>query len=136
MTNRTMPSVRPLPMISVADVEASSRWYQQVLGARSGHGGAEYEQLVVDGALVLQLHHAHTGHHHGTYGDPDLPFGNGIAVWFEAEDFDAAVKRAETAGARVQTDTHLNPNSGRREFWLRDPDDYLVVLSEPFDPPS
>lgn len=131
-----MPSVRPLPMISVADVEASSRWYQQVLGATSGHGGAEYEQLVVDGALVLQLHHAHTGHHHGTIGDPDAPIGNGVAVWFEAVEFETAVERARAAQARVQTDVHVNPNSGHREIWLRDLDGYLVVLSEPFDPPS
>ena len=30
-------------MIAVRDVEASSRWYQRLLGLRSDHGGAEYE---------------------------------------------------------------------------------------------
>jgi hypothetical protein len=35
----------------VRDVEASSRFYQQALDAKSGHGGKEHEQLERDGAL-------------------------------------------------------------------------------------
>jgi len=31
------------PLICVHDVEASSRWYQRLLGCESGHGGVEYE---------------------------------------------------------------------------------------------
>ena len=33
-------------MIAVRDVEASSRWYQQLLGLRSDHGGPNYERLL------------------------------------------------------------------------------------------
>jgi catechol 2,3-dioxygenase-like lactoylglutathione lyase family enzyme len=125
-------TVRAQPMLTASDVEASSRWYQHLLGATSGHGGAEYEQLLVDGALVLQLHHLETGHHHGTIGDPSLPLGNGVAVWFEIDDFDAAAARAHAGNVRIQTDVHVNPNAGHRELWLRDPDGYLVVLAEPY----
>ena len=46
----------PHPLIAVADVPASSRFYEQILGASSGHGGDEYEQVIVEGELVLQLH--------------------------------------------------------------------------------
>jgi catechol-2,3-dioxygenase len=53
MTDESAQTVRPQPMIAVADVEEASRWYQQVLGAASGHGGPEYEQLLVGGQLVL-----------------------------------------------------------------------------------
>jgi catechol 2,3-dioxygenase-like lactoylglutathione lyase family enzyme len=119
-------------MISVADVEASSRWYQQVLGAASGHGGPEYEQLLVDGCLVMQLHRLEVEHHHGTIGDPGKPVGNGVALWFEAADFDAAVGRIRAAGARIETDVHINPNASHREIWIRDPDGYLVVFAEPY----
>jgi catechol 2,3-dioxygenase-like lactoylglutathione lyase family enzyme len=42
-------------MIAVADVQQASRWYQQVLGATSGHGGPEYEQLMVGGELDAQI---------------------------------------------------------------------------------
>jgi catechol 2,3-dioxygenase-like lactoylglutathione lyase family enzyme len=56
---------------------------------------------------------------------------HGVALWFEADDFDAAVQRCHAAGAHIETDVHLNPNAGHREIWLRDPDGYLVVLAEP-----
>jgi catechol 2,3-dioxygenase-like lactoylglutathione lyase family enzyme len=127
----TIPSVRPQPMIAVADVPASSRWYQRVLGAASGHGGAAYEQLVVDGQMIMQLHEHENGHHHGTIGDPSRPTGNGVALWFEMAAFDDAVGRVREAGATIVTDVHVNPNAGHREMWLRDPDGYLVVLAEP-----
>ena len=41
--------MRPQPLISVSDVEASSRWYQRLLGCESAHGGPEYERLVAPG---------------------------------------------------------------------------------------
>jgi catechol 2,3-dioxygenase-like lactoylglutathione lyase family enzyme len=43
-------------LLVVTDVEASSRWYQRLPGCRSAHGGPEYERLMSDGELVLQLH--------------------------------------------------------------------------------
>ncbi len=121
-------------MIAVADVEKSSRWYQQILGARSGHGGPEYEQLIVDGQLIMQLHRTEIGHHHGAIADPGQSLGNGAILWFEAADFDAAVSRIRAGGAEVVTDVHVNPNAGHREIWIRDPDGYLVVLAEPYEP--
>ena len=119
-------------MIAVSDVPATSRWYQLVLGASSGHGGDEYEQLVVAGVLVLQLHRLEVEHHHGTIGDRDLPPGNGVALWFEVDEFDDAVARVRAGEVSIQTDVHVNPNAGHREIWLRDPDGYLVVLAEPY----
>ena len=61
--------MRPQPLIAVADVEESSRWYQRLLGCQSAHGGPEYERLVSGGQLVLQLHHWEEEHHHGPIGD-------------------------------------------------------------------
>ena len=75
--------VKPQPLLSVRDVPRASRWYQEVLAAQSGHGGDEYERLVVDDELVLQLHALDEDHHHGPLADPGRPFGNGVAVWFE-----------------------------------------------------
>jgi hypothetical protein len=85
----------------------------------------------VDGVLVLQLHALEVGHHHGTIGDPSLPRGNGVAVWFEVDDFDGVVDRGRAAGAEVVADVHVNPNAGHRELWIRDLDGYLVVIAEP-----
>jgi catechol 2,3-dioxygenase-like lactoylglutathione lyase family enzyme len=118
-------------MIAVSDVEASSRWYQSVLGASSGHGGDEYEQLVADGEIVLQLHHLGEPHHHDAIGDRTAPLGNGVALWFEVDDFDGAVARIHEAGATIETEPHENPNARQMEIWLRDPDGYRVVVAGP-----
>jgi catechol 2,3-dioxygenase-like lactoylglutathione lyase family enzyme len=124
----------PIPLISVADVPAASRFYQQILGAASGHGGDEYEQVIVDGQLVMQLHALTVDHHHGPLGDPSLPLGNGLALWFTTEQFEAAVERVRASGAEIVMDVNRNPNSGCHEIWLRDLDGYLVVLAETFAP--
>ncbi|HEX4998937.1 MAG TPA: VOC family protein, partial [Terriglobia bacterium] len=87
--------MRPQPLVVVTDVEASSRWYQRLLGCHSDHGGPEYERLVYQGELVLQLHSFEVDHDHGRIGDPDdRPYGNGVLLWFEIDDFDAAARRA------------------------------------------
>ncbi|MGC4937822.1 VOC family protein [Kribbella sp. DT2] len=120
-------SVRPQPLLAVRDVEKSSAWYCGVLGGVSAHGGPEYERITVDDQLVLQLHKLEVGHHHGNIGDPELPLGNGVAVWFEVDDLDGLAGRV--AAGDVQTAVHENPNAGHRELWVRDPDNYLVVFA-------
>jgi len=129
--------MRPLPLIAVTDVEASSRWYQHLLGCQSEHGGSEYERLVTNGVLILQLHSFKVEHHHGRIGDPDdKPYGNGVLLWFELDDFDAAVARAESQKAKIVMPRHRNPPDGNGgpnhwEVWLRDPDGYTFVLASP-----
>ena len=100
-----------------------------LLDCESAHAGPEYERLVADGALVLQLHN---------WGDPDLrPYGNGVLLWFEVDDFDAAVQRAGELGVEVVLGSHRNPPEGEpggpahREVWVRDLDGYTVVLASP-----
>jgi catechol 2,3-dioxygenase-like lactoylglutathione lyase family enzyme len=134
----TVWCVRPQPLISSTDVEASSRWYQQLLGASSEHGGPNYERLTIGGQLILQLHHFDVEHDHGKIGDiDDRPYGNGVLLWFETDDFDAAVQRATDMGVEVVLPPHRNPPTGEpggpahREIWLRDLDGYQVVLSSP-----
>lgn len=121
--------MRPRPMISVTDVEASSRWYCAVLGLRSGHGGDEYEMLLDDDELVLQLHHWDADEH-PHLGDPADPSrGNGSVLWFATDSFDAAVARARSAEATIIEGPLDNPLAHHREVWLRDPDGYVVVVS-------
>jgi catechol 2,3-dioxygenase-like lactoylglutathione lyase family enzyme len=131
--------VRPQPLICATDVEASSRWYQQLIGCRSDHGGPNYERLVDrDGRLIMQLHHFDIEHDHGAIGDPDdRPYGNGTLFWFEVDDFDAAVARSVEMNVDVVMPPHRNPPEGEpggpahREIWLHDPDGYTVVLASP-----
>lgn len=129
--------MRPQPLIAVADVEATSRWYQHLLGCESNHGGPDYERLMWNGQLILQLHHWRVEHHHGPIGDPgDRPYGNGVLLWFETDDFEGAVARATELRAEIVMPPHRNPPSGdggpdHRECWLRDPNGYTVVLASP-----
>jgi predicted enzyme related to lactoylglutathione lyase len=118
------------PLICVHDVEASSLWYQQLLGCHSGHGGREYERLDANGRLVLQLHRWDVEHHHGPLGDPTVTHGNGVLLWFELDDFDAAVARARELSADIFKDAQLSEN-GNWECWLHDPDGYTIVLTSP-----
>jgi catechol 2,3-dioxygenase-like lactoylglutathione lyase family enzyme len=120
-------------MVVVRDVAASRRFYLRVLGAESGHGGNEYEQIVRDGEIVLQIHDIEVEDHHGRLADPGQPLGNGILLWFEVADFDATVEAVRTSGAIVVRDVHTNPNALQQEIWVRDPDGYLVVLAGPSD---
>lgn len=129
---------RSQTMIAVRDVEASSRWYQHLLGLRSDHGGPHYERLLADGVLVLQLHQRETEHHHGLIGHPDREVGNGVLLWFgDVTDFDGAVARAQQLGAPVVRAPHRNPPEGQgngpghREIWLADPDGYTVAIASP-----
>ena len=123
--------VWPQPLIVVRDVPASSRFYAQILAAQSAHGGEEYEQIVSDGELILQLHHIDVDDHHGPLASSEVALGNGTLLWFEVSDFDAAVERVRRVDAPVERDVHVNPNAKQREIWLRDPDGYRVVLAGP-----
>ncbi len=71
--------MRPQPLIACRDVEASSRWYQRLLGCKSAHGGREYERLVDperrrtehgSEGIILQLHYWNIVHDHGPVGNP------------------------------------------------------------------
>ena len=135
---RPVGFVQPQTLLAVADVEASSSWYQQLLGLRSDHGGPVYERLLSNGVLVLQLHQWESEHDHGRIGDPRIQPGNGVLVWFgEVADFDAVVDRAAQLGAPIVLPPHRNPPEGQgngpghREIWIKDPDGYTVVIASP-----
>ncbi|MEP7206616.1 MAG: VOC family protein [Casimicrobiaceae bacterium] len=119
----------PQPLIAVEDVAATSLWYQRVLGLHGGHGGPEYEQLLSDGALVLQLHRW-DAHEHPHLGRSDIaPYGNGVLLWFHHPDIVFAYDRACAAGATIIEPIKVNPNARHREFWMRDPNGYTVVVA-------
>jgi catechol 2,3-dioxygenase-like lactoylglutathione lyase family enzyme len=129
--------MRPQPLLAVSDVEESSRWYQKVLGLKSDHGGRAYERLLANGVLVLQLHSFEVEHHHGRIGDrEDKPYGNGVLVWFEVDDFDAVMARVAKMNVDIVMPKHRNPPDGSGgpnhwECWMRDPDGYTVVVASP-----
>jgi catechol 2,3-dioxygenase-like lactoylglutathione lyase family enzyme len=123
--------MRAKPLIAVTDVEASSRWYQQLLGCKSDHGGKVYERLLHHGHLVLQLHSFESDHDHGPIGNrEDRPYGNGVLLWFEVDDFDAVMQRAHEMKVEITMPPHRN-DPDHWECWMRDPDGYRLVVASP-----
>ena len=121
--------MNPQPLICVANVETSSQWYQSTLGLESGHGGNEYERLLSNGHLVLQLHHW-DAHDHPFLGVPAAEtHGNGVAVWFQTDVFDQVLSRIQNSSAEILDGPFINANANHREVWLRDLDGYVVVVA-------
>ena len=121
----------PEPLIAVRDLESSCHWYQSVLGLRSSAAGVDDETLLCGERVVMRLRPWDT-RHHPHLGRPDVRArGNGMLLWFRTDDFDAAVLRVRQQAAQVLEGPGVDPNHGRREIWLRDPDGYVVVLAGP-----
>lgn len=126
--------VRPQPLIAVRNVRASSRWYRKLLAADSlpEHEHRDtYDRILCDGQLILQLH-AWDEENHPNLSNADAgPAGHGVLLWFEVNDFDAVVQRARSLNAVILQEPRVNPNSGQEEMWIRDPDQYVVVVAGP-----
>jgi catechol 2,3-dioxygenase-like lactoylglutathione lyase family enzyme len=122
------------PLIAVRDVRASIQWYKHLLRADAlpEHEHRDsYDRLFSDDRMILQLH-AWDEEDHPNLVNADLaPPGHGVLLWFEVDDFDAAVARARSMHAQVIQEPHVNPNAAHREIWLRDPDGYVVVIASP-----
>lgn len=129
--------MRLRPMLQVDDVAASSHWYQDVLGLRSGHGGDEFEMLFSGDDFLLQLHRL-DAHEHGISAvDAHGQRGVGVSLWFEVEDrttLDALVERADAAGAEIRERANWNPLAHHYEATLGDRDGYAVIIHSPFQP--
>lgn len=119
------------PMIAVRDVRMSAEFYEKLLGARSGHGGDEYEQLWVEDKLVLQLHDCRPDPNHGPLRDLGITPGNGIILWFAVSDFEAQLERVRIMNAQLDREPSMNPFARQMEIWLHDPDGYQVVIAGP-----
>jgi hypothetical protein len=121
----------PQVMIVLSDVEAGSMWFQSVLGLRSGHGGPDYEMLMDGEVMVAQLH-SWDAHEHPHFGDESNPSrGNGIALWFATDDFEALMARVESTKSAILDGPFYNPNGRQKEVWLSGPEGYLVVVAGP-----
>ncbi len=119
-------------IIGVADVASSLAWYQRLLGlARSPPAHDYFAQVVAaDGTILLCLH-AWQAHEHPTLASPEhAEPGNGLLLFFRVDDFDQALARARDLVPELEEPPGTSPNTGTREFALRDPDGYYVMLSE------
>jgi hypothetical protein len=118
------------PIIAVKDVEFSSKWYQTVFDCKSLHGGKEFDVLITGHGEVLICLHKWGNHHHPTMINPGITPGNGLILYFRTENMNAVRKNVERMSAIVEEEIHLNENSLRKEFSIRDPDGYYLTITE------
>ncbi|MDP7143742.1 MAG: hypothetical protein QGI68_02105 [Pseudomonadales bacterium] len=115
-------------MLFVQDVESSSKWYQQLLEAKSGHGGSEYEMIVDDeGSLLFQLHHL-DGDEHNVNVTASTSRGDGVLTYVHVDDVNRIHERAKTMNANVLTNPNYIELAGHTEFIIRDPDGYSLAI--------
>ena len=122
---------RTWTIIGVADVAASCTWYQSLFGQPKSAPAHDYfgQILDTDGTVLLCLHEW-GAHEHPTLNSPDRAEpGNGLLLFFRVDDFDEAFARARSLVNRLEEEPQTNPATGTREFALRDPDGYYVMVS-------
>lgn len=121
-------------LIAVRNVRASSRWYAELLGADAlpDHEHRDfYDRILCSGRLVLQLHAWDEEDHPNLVNPEAAPPGHGVLIWFQVDDFDAAVQRARGLCGQIILAPHFNPAPRHMEIWIRDPDGYVVVIASP-----
>jgi catechol 2,3-dioxygenase-like lactoylglutathione lyase family enzyme len=122
---------RTWTIIGVADVGSSFRWYQSLFGQAETSPAHDYFGQIIDsdGTVLLCLHEW-GAHEHPTLTSPDRGTpGNGLILFFRVDDFDRVLSRARRLVAQLEEEPHVNPNTGTKEFSLRDPDGYYVMIS-------
>lgn len=118
------------PIIAVRDIPASSIWYQKLLGCHSMHGGNEFDILVSQGGEILMCLHRWGTDSHPTMIDQNTKAGNGLILYFRTPDLEKIRENAHLIGAKIEEEIHVNPNSTKKEFSVRDPDGYYLTITE------
>lgn len=117
-------------MIGVVDVPRSLAWYQSLLGLPVTLPQHDYFATIETDGTVLLCLHRWGDHEHPSLASPDhAEPGNGLLLFFRLDDFDQALARARALAIALEEEPHVNPKTGTREFALRDPDGYYVMLS-------
>lgn len=79
---------------------------------------------------MLLCLHRWGDHGHPTLADADRAEpGHGLLLFLRVDDFDEALARARALVDELEEEPSLSPATGTREFALRDPDGYYVMLS-------
>jgi hypothetical protein len=122
---------RTWTIIGVGDVPRSFKSYQSLLGLpQTAPADDDFGQIIDSDETVLLCLHKWGAHGHPSLLNPDQTQpGNGLLLFFRADDFDMALPGARALVTRLEEEPHVNPNTGTSEFSLRDPDGYYVTIS-------
>ncbi|NND05430.1 MAG: glyoxalase [Saprospiraceae bacterium] len=118
------------PIIAVKDVQASASWYNSVLGCKAMHGGDEFEILTSEQGEVMLCLHKWGAHDHPSMIKPHRTPGNGLILYFRTKHLQEIRENFRRLGGVVEEEIHLNPNSRKMEFSMRDLDGYFLTISD------
>ncbi|MFV8347987.1 VOC family protein [Flavobacterium sp. ZB4P13] len=116
-------------IIGVKDVSKSSKWYQELLGCKSNHGGDTFEILTDQNESAILCLHKWGEHEHPTLVNPNIEIGNGLILYLRVDDLNVVWEKAKKLNAILEIERHLNRNSGKEEFAIRDLDGYYLLIS-------
>jgi catechol 2,3-dioxygenase-like lactoylglutathione lyase family enzyme len=122
---------RTWTIIGVTDVPSSFKWYQSLFGQPQTPPGHSYWGQIrdSDGTVLLCLHQW-GAHEHPSLTSPHTSSpGNGLLLFFRVDDFGPTLQRARTLVPNLDEEPHVNPSTETKEFSLRDPDGYYVIIS-------
>lgn len=118
------------PIIAVKDVEASSKWYQALLDCKRAHGGeGRFAVLTDEDDSVLLCLHKWGEDSHPSMIDTSIKPGNGLILYFRVDNLAEIRENVEKLGTGIEEEIHLNPNSKKEEFSLRDLDGYYLTIT-------
>ncbi len=123
-----------IPELSVSDLEASKRFYVDVLGFK-----IEYERkedkftFLSRGEIQIMLEEING---HWSVGPLERPFGRGINFQLEVDDIDAVAKALGLAGVKPFKDLFESKYRNgdeiyhEKELLVQDPDGYLIRFQQ------
>lgn len=117
-------------IIAVGDIEKSSKWYQSVFSCKRTHGGSNFAVLEDENGEILICLHKWGEHTHPTMTNPNITSGNGLIIYYKTDKLDIIRKNLEKMSYPIEEEIHVNPNSTKKEFSLRDPDGYFLTVTE------
>lgn len=118
------------PIIAVKDLEESVSWYQTIFGCRRAHGGNEFAVMVSENDEVLICLHKWGAHEHPSMAEAKISPGNGLILYYKTVNINDIKQHVEKLGYPFAEAIHLNTNSNKMEFSLRDPDGYYLTITE------
>lgn len=118
------------PIIAVQDVNKSSAWYEAVFDCRRTHGGNEFAVLEDKNEAILICLHKWGEHEHPNMKNPDISIGNGLILYFKTDCLAEIYQVVKQMNYPVSEEMHLNANSMKKEFSLRDLDGYYLTITE------
>jgi len=83
-----------------------------------------------EGGEIFMCLHKWGEHEHPTMTNPNLRPGNGLILYFRVENMDEIRETLRQNNYPIQNEIQENPNSGKREFSLIDPNGFYLTISE------